>query len=107
MNKVELNGYVGTEPEMQTTKTGSKVMRITLATHESFKRKTGEWVSNTTWHNVVLWNKVAEMANEFLKKGSRVTLRGKLINREYTDKFGIKRTISEVVAGEFALNVAA
>lgn len=107
INKVELNGYVGMEPEVITLKTGSKVMRITLATHESYKKKTGEWVSSTIWHNVVLWNHVAEMAHAFLKKGSLVTLRGKLVNREYTDKQGVKRMVSEVVAGEFAVNAAA
>ena len=55
----------------------------------------------------MLWNKVAEMAHAFMKKGSRVTLRGKLVNREYIDKQGVKRMISEVVAGEFAVNAAA
>lgn len=107
INKVELNGYVGMEPQVVTLRSGSKVMRITLATHESFKKKTGEWVSNTTWHNVIMWNKVAEMAHAFLKKGSRVTLKGKLVSREYTDKQGIKRMVSEIVAGEFAVNAAA
>lgn len=106
MNKVELNGYVGMNPEVVTLRSGSKVMRITLATNESFKKNTGEWINNTTWHNIVLWNKLAEMAQEFIKKGSRIALTGKLVNRGFTDKNGQKRMVSEIVAGEVALQTA-
>jgi single-strand DNA-binding protein len=103
INKVELNGFIGIEPEVKTLTNGSKLMRFSLATNEDYKNKEGEWVKNTTWHNIVMWNKIAEKAEETLKKGLRVMLEGKLINRQYTDKQGNKRNAFEILATTFQL----
>ncbi|MFA5782665.1 MAG: single-stranded DNA-binding protein [Bacteroidales bacterium] len=103
INKVELNGFIGIAPEVKTLTNGSKLVRFSLATNEDYKNKDGEWVKNTTWHNIVMWNKIAEKAEETLKKGLRVMLEGKLVNRQFTDKQGIKRNISEILATTFQL----
>jgi len=102
-NKVELNGYIGIDPDVLTLKNGSKVAHFTLATDESYKNKEGEWVKNTTWHRISLWNKEAEKAESSLKKGMRVLLTGKIVNKEFTDKNGNKRNISEIQANNFEL----
>ncbi len=106
-NKVELDGFIGMEPEVKTLTNGSKLVRFSLATNEDYKNKAGEWVKNTTWHNVVMWNKVAEKAEETLKKGTRVSVTGKLVNRQYTDKEGNKRNTFEIQASTFELSTAA
>jgi len=102
-NKVQLIGHLGTDVELKTLENGNCVARISLATNESYKNKAGEKVENTTWHNVVAWGKTAELANQLLKKGSEVALEGKLSNRSYEDKEGVKRYVSEVVMNEFLL----
>lgn len=107
VNKVELNGFIGIEPEMKTFDNGGKIMRFTLATHENYKNREGEWVKETTWHHVVLWNKTAERAEELLKKGLRVSLTGKLVNRFYTDNKGNKKYVSEIIVNNFELPAVA
>ncbi|MGD0710427.1 MAG: single-stranded DNA-binding protein [Bacteroidales bacterium] len=106
-NKVELDGFIGMEPEVKTLSNGSKLVRFSLATNEDYKNKAGEWVKNTTWHNVIMWNKIAEKAEETLKKGTRVSVTGKLVNRQYTDKEGNKRNTFEIQAFAFELSAAA
>ena len=106
-NKVELNGFIGIAPEVKTLKNGSKVAHFTLATDETYKNKEGEWVKNTTWHRITLWNKAADKAAGILKKGTRVALTGRIVNREYLDKEGNKRTFFEVLANSFEPLMAA
>ena len=103
LNKVELSGYIGVEPEVKTLSNGSKMLRFSLATSEDYKSKTGEWVKNTTWLNIVMWNNTAEKAAEILKKGIQLSLTGKLVNRQYTDKLGNKKYIFEILATTFEL----
>lgn len=103
INKVELDGFIGIEPEVKTLTNGNKLMRFSLATKENYKNKKGEWVTNTTWHTIVVWSKLAEKAETELKKGSRVNVEGKIANRQYTDKQGITRYISEIVASKYAV----
>jgi single-strand DNA-binding protein len=102
-NKVELNGYIGIDPEVKTLKNGNKVANFTLATDENYKNKEGEWVKNTTWHRISLWNKDADKAAAELKKGMRIALTGKIVNKQYTDKDGVKRTMSEILANTFEM----
>ena len=102
-NKVELSGHIGAEPEVKTLSNGSKMLRFSLATSEDYKNNAGEWVKNTTWHNIVMWNKTAEKAAEILKKGIQLSLTGKLVNRQYTDKLGNKKNIFEILATTFEL----
>ena len=96
LNKVELNGFVGKDLEVKSLNNNSKVVRIALATTENYKNKTGEWVKETTWHTVVMWNKNAEMAQEQIKKGSNLYIQGKLVSRNYIDKNGKKQYVTEI-----------
>ncbi len=102
-NKVQLIGHLGADVELKTLDNGNSVARISVATNEYYKNKAGEKVTDTTWHNVVAWGKTAELANQLLKKGSEVALEGKLSNRSYEDKAGVKKYVSEVVMNEFLL----
>ena len=102
-NKVQLIGHLGAEVELKKLENGNSVARISVATNESYKNKAGEKVTDTTWHNIVAWGKTAELASQLLKKGSEVALEGKLSNRSYEDKEGVKKYISEVVMNEFLL----
>ncbi len=102
-NKVQLIGHLGADVELKTLDNGNSVARISVATNEYYKNKAGEKVTDTTWHNVVAWGKTAELANKLLKKGSEVALEGKLSNRSYEDKEGVKKYVSEVVMNEFLL----
>ena len=79
------------------------VANFSVATSESYKNKSGEKVTNTEWHNVVLWSPLAEIAENYLKKGSQVYIEGKISNRSYEDKDGVKKYISEVVGRDIRL----
>ena len=98
VNKVELCGFLGANPEIISTKNGGKFVRLSLATNESYKNRNGEFVTETTWHNVVVWNKLAEEAETKFKKGSRVALTGKIVNRSYEDKEGKKHYVTDIQA---------
>jgi single-strand DNA-binding protein len=102
-NKVQLIGRLGADVEVKSLESGKQLAKISVATNESYKNKEGEWMDNTTWHNVVAWGKTAEVAGKLLKKGSEVALEGKLSNRSYEDKEGVKKYITEVVMNEFVL----
>ncbi len=106
INKVELSGFVGLNPEVKTLPNGNKVLRMSLATSSSYKDREGNWVRDTTWHNIVMWNKLADTANGEIVKGSRVSLTGKLASRQYTDKDGKKHTVTEIIATSYELVVA-
>ena len=103
INKVELNGFIGINPEVKTLENGKTYTRFSLATSESYKDKNGTWVEDTTWHNVVVWNSKTITATEGLKKGSRVQIVGKLKNRQYTDKQGVVKYITEIVANQLEI----
>src|SRR3974377_2068185 len=86
VNKVILVGNLGKDPEVKYTPQGTAVAKITLATNERFKDKSGEWQDRTEWHNVVLWQRLAEIAGEYLKKGSKIYVEGRLQTRSWDDK---------------------
>ena len=102
-NKVQLIGNLGNAPEMKTTENGKKLARFAVATNESYRNANGEKVTETTWHNLVAWGKVADIAEKYLNKGSEVAIEGKLINRSYTDKDGNKKYITEVQVNELLM----
>ena len=102
-NKVQLIGNLGNAPEVKTIESGKKLARFSVATNESYRNATGEKVTETTWHNLVAWGKVAEIAEKYLTKGSEVAIEGKLINRSYTDKDGNKKYITEVQVNELLI----
>jgi single-strand DNA-binding protein len=102
-NKVQLIGNLGNAPEVKNTENGKKLARFSMATNETYRGRTGEKITETTWHNVVAWGKVADIAEKFLTKGKEIAIEGKLINRSYTDKDGIKRYITEIQVNELLL----
>lgn len=95
-NRVQLIGHLGSDPEIKTTETGKKMARISIATNESYKNASGEWVKDTQWHQLVVWGKLAETLAEKLHKGMEAVVEGKLIHREYIDKTGAKKYVTEV-----------
>ena len=102
-NKVQLIGNLGNAPEVKTTESGKKLARFSVATNESYRNAKGEKVTETTWHNLVAWGKVADIAEKYLTKGSEIAIEGKLINRSYTDKDGNKKYITEVQVNELLM----
>ena len=104
VNKVILVGNLGKDPEVKYTPQGTAVAKITVATNESFKDKGGQWQERTEWHNVVLWQRLAEIAGEYLKKGSKVYIEGRLQTRSWEDKqTNQKKYMTEIVAGTMVL----
>ena len=102
-NKVQLIGNLGVDPELKNLESGKTVARLSLATSETYKKGSGENVTETQWHNLVAWGKTAEIAGKYLKKGSRIAVEGKLINRSYEDKKGVKRYVTEILVNEFLM----
>jgi single-strand DNA-binding protein len=104
VNKVILLGNLGKDPEVKYTPQGTPVAKLALATNERFKDKSGEWQDRTEWHNVVLWQRLAEIAGEYLKKGSKVYIEGRLQTRSWDDKqTNQKKYMTEVVASDLVL----
>jgi single-strand DNA-binding protein len=101
VNKVELSGFAGKNPELVTLKSGKQMIRFSLATSSSYKNSKQEWVRDTTWHNVVMWDKTAEEGIKKISKGTFVSLSGKIVNKQYTDKNGNKQNSFEIMAVDF------
>ena len=102
-NKVQLIGNLGNAPEVRQTESGKKLARFSIATNQSYRNTKGEKVTETTWHQLIAWGAIADIAEKYLNKGSEVAIEGKLINRSYTDKEGIKKYVSEVQVNEMLL----
>jgi single-strand DNA-binding protein len=102
-NKVQLIGNLGNNPEIRTMDGGKKMARFSVATNETYRSAKGEKVTETQWHNLIAWGKVAEIAEQYLNKGSEVAIEGKLTNRNYTDKDGVKRYVTEIQVNEILL----
>lgn len=102
-NKVQLIGNLGNNPEVRTIESGKKMARFSIATNETYRNAKGEKITETQWHNIIAWGKVADIAQQFLSKGSEVAIEGKLVNRNYTDKEGNKRYTTEVVVNEILM----
>ena len=102
-NKVQLIGNLGNSPEVRTFDGGRKMARFSMATNESYRNAQGERVTDTQWHNLIAWGKLADIAEQFLIKGKEVAVEGKLINRSYSDKEGNKRFVTEIQVNELLL----
>ena len=102
-NKVQLIGNLGMNPDVRTTENGKKWARFSMATSESYRNASGEKVTETQWHNIVAWGKVAEIAEKYLAKGSEVAIEGKLVSRSYNDKEGNKKYVTEVQINELLM----
>lgn len=103
INKVILIGNTGKDPEYKTLQDGTPVAKLTLATTESFRLKSGEAKTSTTWHTIILWRGLANLARDHVRKGSLLYIEGKLTNRNYEDADGQKKYVTEVVAGQVLL----
>lgn len=102
-NKVQLIGNLGNDPEIITLDSGKKLAKISIATNENYKNAQGEKVTDTQWHNVVAWNKTAEIIEQYLQKGNEVAIEGKLTYRSYEDKDGVKKYTTEIVCNELLM----
>ena len=102
-NKVQLIGNLGKIPEIKQTETGKKLVKFSVATNETYTNLKGEKVKETQWHNLVAWGKLADVAEKYLNKGSEIAIEGKLITRDYTDKEGNKKYITEIQVNELLL----
>ena len=103
VNKVILIGNLGRDPEIRTLQNGNKVANLTLATSESWKDKTtGERKEKSEWHKIVIFGSLAEIAERYLKKGSKAYVSGSLQTRKWTDQSGVEKYTTEVVLQPFA-----
>jgi single-strand DNA-binding protein len=103
VNKVIILGNLGKDPETRHLDNGRSVCNFSVATSESYKNKQGEKVTNTEWHNIVLWSPLAEIAEKYLRKGNQVYIEGKLTTRSWDDQEGNKRYTTEVLGREITL----
>ncbi len=102
-NRVQLIGHLGNAPETKTTESGKKLVKFSVATNESYKNSEGEKISETQWHNLTVWGKLADVAEKYLSKGSQVVIGGKLITRSYDDKEGVKKYITEILVNDLLM----
>jgi single-strand DNA-binding protein len=104
LNKVMLIGNLGKDPEVKFTPGGTAVAKFSLATNERFKDKAGEWQDRTEWHNIVAWQRLAEIVGEYVKKGSKVYIEGRLQTSSWEDKqSGEKKYRTEIIASDLLL----
>jgi len=103
VNKVILVGRLGKDPETRYTTSGQAVCNFSLATDETYKDRAGERQKRTEWHRIVVWGKQAEIAQQYLHKGSLIYLEGRIQTRQWDDKEGQKRTSTEIVASNFRM----
>jgi|TARA_Y100000592_G_C5222831_1_gene200208 single-strand DNA-binding protein len=102
-NRVQLIGRMADKVEVKTLESGKKLGKIRLATNETYRNQQGEKVTETTWHNLVIWDKQVDILEKYTDKGSEIGIEGKLSSRNYTDKNGVKKYITEVVVSEVML----
>jgi len=102
-NKVQLIGNLGNTPEIITLESGKKLAKFSIATNEVYTNAKGEKIKETQWHNLVAWNKTAEIIEKYVQKGNEVAIEGKLTSRSYEDKDGVKKYITEIVVNELLM----
>ncbi len=103
LNKAMLIGYVGQDPELRYTNSGTAVASFSIATSESWTSADGQKVEKTEWHNLVAWKKLAEIVGEYVKKGSKLFVEGRIQHRAYEDKNGVKRYVTEIVLDQMLM----
>ena len=103
INKVILVGNLGKDPEVRHLDNGVAVANFSLATTENYKNKEGERVSQTEWHNIVLWRGLAEVAEKYLKKGANIYIEGKIRTRKWEDKDGVTRYSTEILGDNMTM----
>jgi single-strand DNA-binding protein len=103
VNKVILVGRLGRDPETRYTSSGQAVCNFSIATDRAYKDRTGQTQKQTEWHKIVAWGKLAEICQQYLKKGSQIFIEGRIQSRQWDDKEGNKRTSFEIVANEMRM----
>ena len=103
INKVILIGNTGKETEYKTLQDGTPVAKLTIATTETFRLKNGGTQTRTDWHTIIAWRGLATFAQQYIKKGALLYVEGKLRNRQYEDKDGQKKYVTEVLADQVVL----
>lgn len=103
VNKVILLGRLGQDPKLHTFQSGSTVCNFSMATDKRYKDRDGDWVSEAQWHNVKVWGKQGEMCDQYLSKGQLVHVVGSIEYRQYEDKEGVKRYVTDIVAEPFGV----
>lgn len=102
-NSVQLIGHLGKDPDVRTFDGGKKKASFTIATNDSYKNQKGEKIEETQWHNLVIWGKLAEIAEKYLRKGNEIAIEGKLVHRTYENGSGEKKYITEVNVNDLVM----
>lgn len=102
-NSVRLMGHLGQNPEIRTTANGKKVAQFSLATNDTYIDNNGEKVTEAMWHNLIAWGKQAEFAQKYLEKGKEIAIEGKLSVRNYVDKNGVKKYVTEIIVNDILM----
>ncbi len=102
-NKVQLIGRLGQDPEIRTLESGKKVAHFNIATNESYRNSEGTKIDETTWHSIVAWNSLAELVSRYLSKGKEVCIEGRINYRTYSDKNGMQKNVTEIVATDLVM----
>ena len=102
-NNVRLIGNLGMNPDVKELNGGKKLAKFSIATSETYKGEDGNKVTETQWHNLIAWGKHADVVEKYLKKGNEVAIEGKLSSRNYTDKEGVKRYVTEIIVNDLLL----
>jgi single-strand DNA-binding protein len=97
LNRVSLIGHLGKDPEVVQVSADTRVAKVSIATSESYRDKAGQLKTQTDWHALVMWGKLAEVAGAHLRKGTKLFVEGKLKSRKYTDKQGLTKYVTEVI----------
>lgn len=103
VNKVILVGNLGRDPEIRYMPSGEPVANVTIATSSKYKSKTGEMVEETEWHRVTFFGKLAEIVGQYLKKGRSIYIEGRIKTRKYTDKDGVEKYATDIIANEMQM----
>ena len=103
LNKVFLIGRLGRDPEVRYMPNGEAVCNFSVATSEAWNDRNGQRQERTEWHNITMYRRLAEIAGQYLKKGSQVYLEGKIQSRKYTDKNGVERTAYDIIVNEMKM----
>ena len=101
MNRVTLYGNVGKDPNVTNLESGKKVAKFSLATNKTYSNNSGEKITETQWHNIILWGKIAETAEKYIKKGSSIILEGEISYRSYDNKDNVTIHITEIIGHAF------
>ncbi len=102
-NSVQLIGNLGMDPEVKAVSNGNKLARFSLATSETYKNQKGEKVTDTQWHNLVIWGGLADVAEKYLKKGNQIAVEGRLETNSYDDKDGNRKFFTQIRVNDLVM----